>query len=200
MKRQLSSPLSSRGTVRIDIPKVFLADALQEAGPGAIVRRAAWRALRAEYHEAEGHSFAWGHVIESQVRPFCTWRIVPVALWERLVRGHRGQPLDIPRRLVSLAPLVRRNLAPHPPPSVRLAGLQAEGRRHRYALFTLLLTDPADHRRVRHWLRRHLLPELLPELLARCEVALRKQDDPGRGRDKRKSSPTPPKARPRILP
>lgn len=195
-----SSPLSSRSAVRIHIPAVFEADALQDIGSVHLDRRAAWRALRAEYHEADGHSFTWGHVIESQVPPFRTWRIVPVALWERLARGCHGQQLDIPRRLVRLAPLVRTALAPHLPRSVRLAGLQAEGRRHRYALLTLLLTDPADHRRVRRWLRQHLVPELLPELLARCEVALRKQDGPGRGRANRKSSPRPPRARPRVLP
>jgi hypothetical protein len=122
--------------------------------------------------------------------PFRTWRIVPVALWEQLARGCHGQRLDIPGRLVSLAPLVRMTLAPHLPRSLRLTGLQVEGRRHRYALFTLLLTDPADGRRVRHWLQRRLMPELLPELLARCEAALRdpRTFDLGRA-TARKSSP-----------
>jgi hypothetical protein len=201
MNRHPSSPSSSRGAVQIDIPAVFLTDALQDIGSGHLDRRTAWHALRAEYHEAEGHLFTWGHVVGSQVTPFRAWRIVPVALWERLARGRHGQRLDIPRRLVSLTPLVRMTLAPHLPRSVRLTGLQAEGRRHRYALFTLLLTDPADHRRVRHWLCRRLVPELLPELLARCEVALRKQDDPGSGRSTRQSPPArPPRARPRLLP
>jgi hypothetical protein len=201
MIRHPSSPSSSRGAVPIDIPAVFLTDARQDIGSGHLDRRSAWRALRAEYHEAEGDLFTWGHIIESHVPPFPTWHIVPVALWEGLARGCHGQRLDIPRRLVSLAPLVRTALAPHLPRSLRLTGLQAEGRRHRYALFTLLLTDPSDHRRVRHWLCRRLVPELLPELLARCEVALRKQQDHGSGRSTRKSPPSrPPRARPRILP
>jgi hypothetical protein len=178
MNRRPSSSLPGRGKARIDIPRVFLVDALQEAASGRIDRRAAWRALLAEYHEAEGHSFDWGHMVESRVPPFHTWRVVPVALWERLARDRRGQRLYIPRRLMRLAPLVRMTLAPHLPRSVQLTGLQAEGRRHRYALFTLLLADPADHRRVRHWLRGRLVEELLPELLARCEAALRQQDGP----------------------
>jgi hypothetical protein len=200
MNRHPSSPSSSRAAVRIDIPAVFLTDARQDIGSGQLDRRTAWRALRAEYHEAKGHLFTWGHIVGSPVTPFPTWRIVPVALWEQLARGCHGQRLDIPRRLVSLAPLVRMTLAPHLPRSLWLSGLQAEGRRHRYALFTLLLTDPADHRRVRHWLRRRLVPELLPELLARCEVALRKQHDHGSGRSTRKPPPArPPRARPRLL-
>lgn len=198
MNRHLSSPLPGRGAVRIDIPAVFLADAPQEAGSGRIDGRAAWPALLAEYHEAEGHSFAWGHIIESRVPPFRNWRIVPVALWERLAREHQGLPLDIAQRLISLAPLVRGTLTPHLPLSLRLTGLQAEGRRHRHALFTLLLTDPTDHRRVRHWLQRRLVPELLPDLLARCETALRERHDPGGGRVIPNSSPgRPPRARPR---
>ena len=200
MNRRPSSPSSSCGAVRIDVPAVFLTDALQEIDSGHLDRRTAWRALRAEYHEAEGHLFTWGHIVGSQVTPFRTWRIVPVALWERLARGCHGQRLDIPGRLVSLAPLVRMALAPHLPRSLRLTGLQAEGRRHRYALFTLLLADPADHRRARHWLCRHLVPELLPALLARCEVALRKPHDPGSSRGTRTSPPgKPPRARPKVL-
>lgn len=105
--------------------------------------------------------------------PFRSWRIVPVALWERLARQQQGLPLHIAQRLISLAPLVRVTLASHLPRGVRLTGLQAEGRRHSYALFTLLLPEPPDHRRVRHWLQQHLVPKLLPELLARCETALR---------------------------
>jgi hypothetical protein len=190
MSGRPSSLLSSRGAVPIDMPAVFLNHALHEAGSCPVDRRTACRALLAEYHEAEGHSFAWGHIIESQVLPLRTWRIVPVALWERLSHEHQGPWLDIPQRLISVAPLVRVALVPHLPRGVRLTGLQAEGRRHRYALCTLLLTDPTDRRRVRCWLQRRLVPELLPELLARSEAALRDPRTVDLGRSTaRKSSP-----------
>lgn len=197
MTRRASMPPLSRGAVPIDIPAVFLADTLREAGSDAIDRLVARNALLAEYHEARGHSFAWGHVIESRVPPLRTWRIVPVALWERLARRHNARRQGIPQQLISLAPLVRTTVAPHLPASVKLAGLQAEGRRHRYTLFTLLLTDPADHRRVRRWLHGRLVPDLLPELLVRCEDALREQHDSGGDSIARKSPRRTTKARSR---
>lgn len=58
MSRRPSSLLSNRGAVPIDIPSVFLNDALHKAGSCPIDRRASWRALLAEYHRAEGQSFA----------------------------------------------------------------------------------------------------------------------------------------------
>jgi hypothetical protein len=173
--------LSAREAHPLGIPPVFLKNALQGDRARSVEASSAPGALLAEYIDASGYAFAWGQIIETCVTPFHTWRIVPVALWERLVDRREIMPLDIPSLLIRLAPIVRTSLLARLPTGVRLAGIQTNGRRHRHALFTLLLTEPSGHRRVRRWLQRRLLPELLPDLLIRCERALEKRLDRDRG-------------------
>ena len=181
MTPRRSPSFSARDAHPLGIPPVFLHDALMQDRASPVDRYAASCALLAEYIDARGHAFAWGQIIESCVTPLHAWRIVPVRLWERLVDRFKVMPLNIPRLLILIAPIVRTSLLARLPAGVRLAGIQAKGRRHRHALFTLLLTDPSGHHRVRQWLERRLLPELLPDLLIRCESALQERLDRERG-------------------
>lgn len=175
MKTRPSRRQTSPRAAPLGIPPIFLLDALRRDRSASSGRDMAVRALLREYFDAKGTSYPWGHVIEADVPPFRTWRIVPVALWERDARNGAGVPQDIPDRLARLAPQVRTLIGSRLPRAVRLSGLQAQGRRHRFALFTLMRTDPGDARRVRRWISQRLLPELLPRLLAQCELQLRLQ-------------------------
>lgn len=175
MKTRPSRRQTPPSVAPLGIPPIFLLDALHRHRCQEPGRDAAVRALLGEYLDAKGTSYPWGQVIEADVPPIRTWRIVPVAIWEQDAQHGAGVPQNIPDRLARLAPQVRALIGARLPRGLQLSGLQAQGRRHRFALFTLVLTDPAAERRVRRWIHHRLLPELLPSLLAACELRLRSQ-------------------------
>jgi hypothetical protein len=51
--------------------------------------------LLVEYASVEGYAYRWGHLIEVRLGRFVLWRVVPVALWERLSDVRAGSPLLI---------------------------------------------------------------------------------------------------------
>ena len=78
--------------VPVGIPALFLADQLSR---GRVVEQilSGKRGLIAEYAGAEGYAYRWGHLIEVRLGRFVLWRVVPVALWERLSDVRAGSPL-----------------------------------------------------------------------------------------------------------
>ena len=171
--RQASRAASSRhavdavvvgNPVPLGIPALFLADQLSR-GRTAEQILSGKRGLIAEYAGAEGYAYRWGHLIEVRVGRFVMWRVVPVALWERLSDVRAGSPLVIEELLTLVQPRIRPALEPHLPSGIVARGCQGASRRSPHALFTLLLTEPRAATAVRDWLAGPFLIDLLPSLL-----------------------------------
>ena len=154
--------------VPIGIPTLFLADQLSR-GRSAEQILTGKRGLIAEYAGAEGYAYQWGHLIEARLGRFVLWRIVPVALWERLSDVRAGSPLLIEELLTFVQPVIRPALEPHLPSGVVARGCQGASRRSPHALFTLLLTEPRVATIVRQWLASSFLIDVLPSLLNNVE-------------------------------
>ena len=176
-RRQSSRAASSRhavdavvvgNPVPLGIPALFLADQLSRGRTGEQILSGK-RGLIAEYAGAEGYAYAWGHLIEQRLGRFVLWRVVPVALWERLSDVRAGSPLFIEELLTLMQPGIPPALGPHLPPSVVVRGCQGAGRRSPHALFTLLLTEPGAATAVRNWIARPFLIDVLPTLLNNIE-------------------------------
>ena len=172
-RRQSSRAASSRhavdavvvgNPVPLGIPALFLADQLSR-GRTAEQILSGKRGLIAEYAGAEGYAYAWGHLIEQRLGPFVLWRVVPVALWERLSDVRAGSPLLIEELLTLMHPGISPSLEPHLPSGVVARGCQGASRRSPHALFTLLLTEPRAAIAVRNWLATPFLADLLQPLL-----------------------------------
>lgn len=154
--------------VPIGIPALFLADQLSRGRSGEQILSGK-RGLIAEYAGAEGYAYQWGHLIEVGLGRFVLWRIVPVALWERLSDVRAGSPLLIEELLTLVQPLIRPALEPHLPAGIVARGCQGASRRSPHALFTLLLTEPRVATTVRQWLASSFLIDVLPSLLNNVE-------------------------------
>ena len=150
--------------VPIGIPTLFLADQLSR-GRSAEQILSGKRGLIAEYAGAEGYAYHWGHLIEVRLGRFVLWRIVPVALWERLSGIRAGSPLLIEELLTLVQPGIRPALEPHLPAGIVARGCQGASRQSPHALFALLLADPRAAGAVRQWLATPFLTDLLPILL-----------------------------------
>ena len=150
--------------VPLGIPALFLADQLSR---GRTVEHilSGKRGLIAEYAGAEGYAYRWGHLIEVGLGRFVLWRVVPVALWERLSDIRAGSPRLIEELLTLMQPGISPALEPHLPSGLVLRGFQGASRRSPHALFTLLLTEPRAATAVRDWLASPFLIDLLPHLL-----------------------------------
>ncbi len=158
--------------VPIGIPALFLADQLLRGRSGEQILSGK-RGLIAEYAGAEGYAYQWGHLIEVRLGRFVLWRVVPVALWERLSDVRAGSPLLIEELLTLVQPAIRPALEPHLPTGTVARGCQGASRRSPHALFALLLSDAASTAAVRQWLATPFLTDLLPTLLdsVQCRVA-----------------------------
>jgi hypothetical protein len=176
-RRQSSRAASSRhavdavvvgNPVPIGVPALFLADQLSR-GRSVEQILSGKRGLIAEYAGAEGYAYRWGHLIEVRLGRFVLWRVVPVALWDRLSDVRAGSPLLIEELLTLVQRDVHPALASHLPAGVLLTGFQGASRRSRHALFALLLADPRGATAVRRWLAMSLLTEFLPTLLNSIE-------------------------------
>jgi hypothetical protein len=154
--------------VPIGIPALFLADQLSRGRSAEQILNGE-RGLIAEYAGAEGYAYRWGHLIEVRLGRFVLWRVVPVALWERLSDVRAGSPLFIEELLTLVQPGISPAPEPHLPAGVRLTGCQGQSRRSPHALFALLLADPRAATAVRRWLAMSLLTEFLPTLLNSVE-------------------------------
>ena len=97
--------------VPVGIPAYFLADQLFR-GRSAEQILSGKRGLIAEYAGAEGYGYRWGHLIEVRLGRFVLWRVVPVALWERLAELRAGSPLLIEDLLTLVQPGIRPALEP----------------------------------------------------------------------------------------
>jgi hypothetical protein len=176
-RRQSSHAASSRhavdavvvgNPVPLGIPALFLADQLSRGRTGEQILSGK-RGLIVEYAGAEGYAYRWGHLIEARLGPFVLWRVVPVALWERLSDVRAGSPLLIEELLTLMQPGASPALEPQLPSGLVLRGFQGASRRSPHALFTLLLTQPRAATTVRRWLAMSLLTEFLPTLLNSVE-------------------------------
>ena len=154
--------------VPVGIPAYFLADHLLRRRTAEEILSGK-RGLIAEYAGGEGYAYRWGHLIEVRLGRFVLWRVVPVALWERLSPLRAGSPLLIEEQLTLVQPGIRPALEPHLPSGVVARGCQGASRRSPHALFTLLLTEPRAATAVRHWLATPFLTVLLPTLLNSVE-------------------------------
>src|SRR5215831_10251765 len=139
-------------TLPIGVPALFLPGGVRGRMPPHVPPDIA--RLVAEYRQARGYVFEWGHIVVTERPPLLTWRVVPVALWEHVAIAVPLDPLPVPALLPLLAPLVRQHVAPHLPAGVRLAGAQRAGRRCAYALFTLVHDDAATRRQADAWIHR----------------------------------------------
>ena len=172
-RRQSSRAASSRhavdavvvgNPVPLGIPALFLADQLSRGRTGERILSGK-RGLIAEYAGAEGYAYAWGHLIEQRLGRSVLWRVVPVALWERLSDVRAESPLLIEELLTLMQPRIPPALEPHLPSGVVARGCQGASRHSPHALFTLLLTEPRAATAVRDWLARPFLIDLLPSML-----------------------------------
>jgi hypothetical protein len=155
----------------IGIPALFLADQLSRGRSGEQILSGK-RGLIAEYAGAEGYAYRWGHLIEVRLGRFVLWRVVPVALWERLTDVRAGSPLLIEELLTLVQPGINPALEPHLPSGVLPRGCQGASRRSPHTLFTLLLPDPRVVTAVRQWLASPFLTDVLPPLLNNIERAV----------------------------
>ena len=176
-RRQSSRAASSRravdalvvgNPVPLGIPALFLADQLSRGRTGEQILNGK-RGLIAEYAGAEGYAYRWGHLIEVRLGRFVLWRVVPVALWERLSDVRAGSPLLIEELLTLMQPRIPPALEPHLHSGVVARGCQGASRRSPHALFTLLLTEPRAATAVRGWLASPFLIDVLPPLLNKIE-------------------------------
>ena len=176
-RRQSSRAASSRhavdavvvgNPVPLGIPALFLADQLSRGRTGEQILSGK-RGLIAEYAGAEGYAYRWGHLIEVRLGGFALWRVVPVALWERLSNVRAWSPLLIEELLTLMQPGISPSLEPHLPSGVVARGCQGASRRSPHALFTLLLTEPRAAIAVRDWLATPFLIDVLPPLLNNIE-------------------------------
>ena len=154
--------------VPLGIPALFLADQLSRGRTGEQILSGK-RGLIAEYAGAEGYAYRWGHLIEVGLGRFVLWRVVPVALWERLSDVRAGSPLLIEELLTLMQPGISPALEPHLPSGLVLRGFQGASRRSPHSLFTLLLTEPRAASAVRDWLASPFLIDVLPPLLNNIE-------------------------------
>jgi hypothetical protein len=154
--------------VPIGIPALFLADQLSRGRSGEQILSGK-RGLIAEYAGAEGYAYRWGHVIEVRLGRFVLWRVVPVALWERLSDVRVASPLLIEELLTMVQPAIPPALTPHLPSGVVARGCQGASRRGPHALFTLLLTEQCLVTAVRQWLAVPFVTDLLPTMLDSVE-------------------------------
>jgi hypothetical protein len=161
----------------LGIPAVFLSDLLDPNLPG-VPNPEAQETLCAEYVGAHGFAFNWGQIVMQQMLSATVWRIVPVRLWEEERLERPSLPARIPDLLPLLAPCVRTVVGPQLPRGLALASLQCDGRRSRYALLSFVLVDASCHERVRRWLGRRFVPELLPVILHEAGVRLREMVGP----------------------
>ena len=150
--------------VPLGIPALFLADQLSR-GRTAEQILSGKRGVIVEYAGAEGYAYRRGHLIEVGLGRFVLWRVVPVALWERLSNVRAGSPLLIEELLTLVQPGICPALEPHLPSGVVARGCQGASRRSPHALFTLLSTEPRAAPAVRHWLASPFLINVLPPLL-----------------------------------
>ena len=154
--------------VPLGIPALFLADQLSRGRTGKQILSGK-RGLIAEYAGAEGYAYRWGHLIEVRLGRFVVWRVVPIALWERLSDVRAGSPMLIEELLTLMQPRIRPALEPHLPAGVVARGCQGASRRSPHALFTLLLTEPRAATAVRDWFATPFLIDVLPPLLNNIE-------------------------------
>jgi hypothetical protein len=154
--------------VPIGIPALFLADQLSRGRSGEQILSGK-RGLIAEYAGAEGYAYRWGHLVEVRLGRFVLWRIVPVALWERLSGVRAGSPLLIEELLTLMQPGIRPALEPGLPAGIVARGCQGASRRSPHALFALLLVEPSAATAIRQWLANAFLTDLLPPLLNNVE-------------------------------
>ena len=154
--------------VPIGIPALFLADQLSRGRTGEQILRGK-RGLIVEYAGAEGYAYRWGHLIEVRLGRFVLWRVVPVALWERLSDVRAGSPLLIEELLTLMQPGIPPALKPPLPSGLVVRGCQRASRRSPHALFTLLLSEPSAATAVRNWIASSFLIDRLPPLLKDVE-------------------------------
>ena len=154
--------------VPIGIPALFLVDQLSRRRTVEQILSGK-RGLIAEYAGAEGYAYRWGHLIEVRLGRFVLWRVVPVALWERLSDVRAGSPLLIEELLTLVQSGICPALDSHLPSGVIARGCQGASRRSPHALFVLLLAEPGAETAVRQWLATPFLTELLPTLLNSVE-------------------------------
>ena len=113
--------------VPLGIPALFLADQLSRGRTGERILSGK-RGLIAEYAGAEGYAYAWGHLIEQRLGRSVLWRVVPVALWERLSDVRAESPLLIEELLTLMQPRIPPALEPHLPSGVVARGCQGASR------------------------------------------------------------------------
>jgi hypothetical protein len=109
--------------VPLGIPALFLADQLSRGRTGEQILRGK-RGLIVEYAGAEGYAYRGGHLVEARLGRFGMWRVVPVALWERLSHVRAGSPLLIEELLTLVQPGIPPALEPHLPSGLVLRGCQ----------------------------------------------------------------------------
>lgn len=162
---------ASPGSVRplpLGIPPIYLIDQLQRGRSATQVLHAAPSVLH-EYHGAQGYAFPWGQLIEERILSELSWRVMPVALWQKLAPARAGSPLQIADLTGALHAQVRAVLQHRLPTGIALTGCQAGRRLSPHSLFTLVCLAPAWEDAAQAWVHRQLLPELLGDVLAHCE-------------------------------
>ena len=116
--------------VPLGIPALFLADQLSRGRTGEQILSGK-RGLIAEYAGAEGYAYAWGHLIEQRLGRFVLWRVVPVAVWERLSDVRAGPALLIEDLLTLMQPGISPALEPHLPSGLACAVFKAPAAQRR---------------------------------------------------------------------
>ena len=155
--------------VPIGIPALFLADQLSR-GRTAEQILSGKRGLIAEYAGAEGYAYALGSSHRSQrLGRFVLWRVVPVALWERLSDVRAGSPLLIEELLTLVQPGIPPALEPHLPSGVVARGCQGASRRSPHALVHAAVDRAARRYRCSRLAREPFLIDVLPPLLNNIE-------------------------------
>ena len=119
---RLTTPLLSATWCRSAFPPCSLATSSR-----VVVQRSRFRAAArtgTKYAGAEGHGYWWDHLIAQRLGRFVLWRVVPVALWERLSDVRAGSPLLIEELLTLMQPGISPALEPHLPSGVVARGCQ----------------------------------------------------------------------------
>ena len=158
-------------TLPIGIPAYFVAEELARGMlPAGIL--APGGLLLEEYLGASGYPAPWGHVIEERHAGRLAWRFTPLRMLTATDPLRAPLKLAVADLIPQLQPTVVEALRGCLPGGLILVGCHPCARRHRHALFTLLLLDAQREGAVRRWLSESFLPDRLPPLLDRVQARL----------------------------
>lgn len=128
-------------------------------------------ALLAEYRQARGYFYEWGHIIEQHrvaegiLDGTLVWHVVPTALWHAAGALRPGGLAVMEELGPMLRDSVRASVRGKLPDWLLLGGCYTNTRKRHHAIFSLISYNGEREVDARAWMHEVFLPTLLPEVL-----------------------------------